>query len=82
MAKKGTKKQAVGWAGSSFVEADLTKMKREGFLAKSADVIFSSTEIIPAPPVGYRVMLLAFFLRGFSFSTHEFLCGLLFVYGV
>jgi hypothetical protein len=82
MAKKGTKKQAVGWAGSSFVEADLTKMKREGFLAKSANVIFSSTEIIPALPVGYRVMFLAFLLRGFSFSTHKFLCGLLFVYGV
>jgi hypothetical protein len=34
------------------------------------------------PPSGYRVMLLAFLLRGLSFPAHEFLHGLLFVYGV
>jgi hypothetical protein len=45
-------------------------------------VIFPSTERIPKPPSGYRVMFLAFLLRGLSLPAHEFLRGLLFVYGV
>jgi hypothetical protein len=43
---------------------------------------FPSTERIPKPPSDYRVMFLAFLLRGLSFPAHEFLYGLLFVYGV
>jgi hypothetical protein len=82
MVKKSSKKQVVGWTGSSLAKGDLTKMREEGFLAKSTDVCFPSAEIIPAPPEGYWVMFLAFFLRGFSFPAHEFLGGLLFVYGV
>jgi hypothetical protein len=57
-------------------------MREEGFLVESADVRFPSTEINPAPQEGYRMMLLAFLLRDFSFPAHKFLCGLLFVYGV
>jgi hypothetical protein len=76
------KKQAVGWTASSFTEVDLKKMKKEGFLAESAKVIFPSTKVIPAPQPGFRVMILAFLLRGFSLPAHEFLHGLLFVYGV
>jgi hypothetical protein len=49
MAKKGVKKQAVGWTASSFSEVDLAKMKNEGFLAESTEVIFPSTEVIPTP---------------------------------
>jgi hypothetical protein len=49
MAKKGVKKQVVGCTASSFSEEDLAKMKKEGFLAESAEVIFPSTEVIPAP---------------------------------
>jgi hypothetical protein len=45
-------------------------------------VIFPGDERIPSPPKGYRVMFLAFLLRGLSLPAHEFLCGLLFVYGV
>jgi hypothetical protein len=82
MAKKGAKKQAVGWTATALVEADLKKVKKEGFLAESVDVIFPSTEVIPAPPPGFWVMFLAFLLRGFSLPAHEFLRGLLFVYGV
>jgi hypothetical protein len=82
MAKKGVKKQAVGWTASSFLEVDLAKMKKEGFLAQSAEVIFPSAEVIPAPQPGFRVMFLAFLLRGLSLPAHKFLCGLLFVYGV
>jgi hypothetical protein len=39
MAKKGVKKQAIGWTASSFLEVDLAKMKKEGFLVQSAEVI-------------------------------------------
>jgi hypothetical protein len=47
----------------------------------SDQVIFPSTERVPKPPSGYRVMFLTFLLCGLSFPTHEFLRGLLFVYG-
>jgi hypothetical protein len=79
MAKKGAKKQVVGWTASIADEADLKKDMKEGFLAQYAEVIFPSTEVIPAPPLGFRVMFLAFLLHGFSLPTHEFLRGLLFV---
>jgi hypothetical protein len=64
------------------MEADLKKVKKEGFLTESAEVIFPSTEVILAPPLGFWVVFLAFHLRGFSLPAHEFLCGLLFMYGV
>jgi hypothetical protein len=82
MAKKDAKKQAVGWTASAFVETDLKKMKKEGFLAESGEVIFPSTKVIPPPLPGFRVMFLAFLLRGFSLPAHEFLRGLLSIYGV
>jgi hypothetical protein len=72
MAKKGMKKQAPNWISSSFDEADLKKAKKEGFLTELAAVIFP----------GYRVMFLTFLLRGLSLPSHEFLRGLLFVYGL
>jgi hypothetical protein len=82
MAKKGTKKQALNWVPSSFDEVDLKKAKKEGFLPESMAVIFPRDEAVPTPPTGYRVMFLAFLLRGLSLPAHEFLCGLFFVYGV
>jgi hypothetical protein len=67
---------------SEFEESDLTKAQREGFLVGREQVVFPSTERIPKPPSGFWVMFLAFFLRGLSLPAHEFLHGLLFVYGV
>jgi hypothetical protein len=66
MANKGAKKQALSWTASAFLETDLKKMKKEGFLAESAEVIFPSTAVIPAPPPGFQVMSLAIVLHGFS----------------
>jgi hypothetical protein len=60
----------------------MKKAKKEGFLLESAEIVFPSTQAIPAPPAGFRVMFLAFLLHGFSLPTHKFLHGLLFVYGV
>jgi hypothetical protein len=82
MAKKSAKKQATGWTATALVEAVLKKVKKLGFLVESEEVIFPSIEVIPAPPSGFWVMFLAFLLRGFSLLAHEFLHGLLFVYGV
>jgi hypothetical protein len=67
---------------SEFSQSDLTKAQKEGLITEGDQVIFASTECIPMPPSGYRVMFLAFLLCGLSFPAHEFLCGLLFVYSV
>jgi hypothetical protein len=74
MAKKGMKKQVLGWIPSSVDDADLKKAKKERFPPESAEVIF--------PPTGFWVMFLAFLFCGLSLPAHEFLLGLLFVYGV
>jgi hypothetical protein len=54
----------------------------DGLIADGDYVIFPSTERVPKPQSGYRVMFFAFLLCGLSFPAHEFLRGLLFVYGV
>jgi hypothetical protein len=68
---------ATSWVPSDFKQKDLDKA-----ISNDDQVIFPSTERIPKPPSGFRVMFLAFLLRGLSFPAHEFLRGLLFVYGV
>jgi hypothetical protein len=82
MVKKGGNKMALKWVPSLFEESDLKKAKKDGFLLETAPIIFPSDEHVPLPPKGYRVMFLAFLLRGLSLPTHEFLRGLLFIYGV
>jgi hypothetical protein len=82
MGKKKITNSSTSWVSSEFLQSDLTKAQKEGLIAKGDQVIFPSTERIPKPPSGYRVMFLAFLLRGLSFPAHEFLRGLLFVYGV
>jgi hypothetical protein len=67
---------------SEFSQTDLTKAQSDGLIADGDQVIFPSTERIPKPPSGYRVMFFAFLLRGLPFLAHEFLRGLLFVYGM
>jgi hypothetical protein len=73
---------STSWVPSEFKQTDLTKAQEEGLIAKGDQVVFPSTERIPKAPSGYRVMFLAFLLRGLSFPAHEFLHRLLFVYGV
>jgi hypothetical protein len=82
MAEKGTKNPALKWVPSSFDDADLKKVEKKGFLPAAAPIIFPGDESVPKPPEGYRVMFLTFLLRGVSLPAHEFLRGLLFVYGV
>jgi hypothetical protein len=82
MAKKFMKKQAVGWTASTLTETDLAKAREEGFLVATAEVILPGSEVVPHSQPGFRVMFLAFLLHGISLPAHEFLRGLLFVYGV
>jgi hypothetical protein len=82
MSKKKSTNMVTSWVPSEFEQSDLTKAQKEGFLIGGDQVIFPSTERIPKPPSGYWVMFLAFLLRGLSLPAHEFLRGLLFVYGV
>jgi hypothetical protein len=81
MGKKSTN-ASTSWVPLEFGQTYLTKAQKDGFIAKGDQVIFPSIERIPKPPSGYRVMFLAFLLRRLSLPTHEFLHGLLFVYGV
>jgi hypothetical protein len=80
--EKENSTMATKWVPSEFKESDLLKAKKEGLLATDALIVFPGTERIPKPPSGHRVMFLAFLLRGLSLPAHEFLRGLLFVYGV
>jgi hypothetical protein len=82
MGKSKTTNVSTSWVPSEVGQTDLTKAQKEGLIAEGDQVVFPSTEHIPKPPSGYRVMFLAFLLRGLPFPAHEFLHGLLFVYGV
>jgi hypothetical protein len=73
---------ATSWVPSAFKQKDLEKAQADGLISDNDQVVFPSTDRIPNPPSGFRVMFLAFLLRGLSFPAHEFLRGLLFVYGV
>jgi hypothetical protein len=67
---------------SAIVQKELEKARTNGLISSSDTIKFPSTERIPQPPSGYRVMFLSFLFRGLSLPAHEFLHGLLFVYGV
>jgi hypothetical protein len=82
MGKKKITNTSTSWVPSEYEQSDLTKAQDNGFLTGGDQVIFPSTERIPKPPSGYRVMFLAFLLCGLSFPAHKFLRGLLFIYGV
>jgi hypothetical protein len=72
----------TSWVPSVFTQKDLNKARADGLVSDEDQVIFPSTERIPKPRDGFRVMFFAFLLRGLSLPAHEFLRGLLFIYGV
>jgi hypothetical protein len=82
MGKSNTANSVTSWVPTDFKQKDLDKAQADGLISNDDQVIFPSTERIPKPPSGFRVMFLAFLLRSLSFPAHEFLHGLLFVYGV
>jgi hypothetical protein len=82
MGKNSTASSTASWVPSIFAQKDLDKAQADGLISDDDQVIFPSTERIQKPQSGFRVMFFAFLLRGLSVPAHEFLCGLLFVYGV
>jgi hypothetical protein len=73
---------ATNWVRSAIMKKEVEKARADGLITAQDSIKFPSTEWIPEPPSGYRLMFLAFLLRSFSLPAHEFLRGLLFVYGV
>jgi hypothetical protein len=82
MGKGSTANSVTSWVPSDFTQKDLEKAQADGLISDDDQVTFPSTERIPKPPSGFRVMFFAFLLHGLSLPAHEFLHGLLFVYGV
>jgi hypothetical protein len=82
MGKNVTANSATSWVPSVVKQKDLEKAQANGLISADDQVTFPSTKRIPKPPSGFRVMFFDFLLRGLSLPAHEFLRGLLFVYGV
>jgi hypothetical protein len=66
----------------AFTQKELNRARADGLVSDDDEVIFPSTERIPKPRDGFWVMFFAYLLRGLSLPAHEFLRGLLFIYGV
>ena len=72
--------QTGDWAKSLINDKDINELKSQGLL-NGMEYQMPGDEGIPNPPEGWRVMFLSFLFRGLSLPAHEFLRGLLFVYG-
>ena len=73
--------EVSGWERSKISKQDLKTLKTLGLLKKEA-LIFPGEESFPTPRIGYRVTFVDHLIRGLSTPIHEFLRGLLFVYGI
>jgi hypothetical protein len=82
MGKSNTANSATSWVPSNFKQKDPKRAQADGLISDDDQVTFPSTERIPKLPSGFWVMFFAFLLHGLSFPAHEFLRGLLFMYGV
>jgi hypothetical protein len=66
MGKSITANSATSWVPSDFKQKDLEKAQADGLISDDDQVVFPSTDRIPKPLSGFRVMVLAFLLRGLS----------------
>ncbi|KAM0839717.1 hypothetical protein ACQ4PT_060139 [Festuca glaucescens] len=76
------KARATGWCRLKYTDSDLHKLRKFGLLPATMEAKLAGDEAVPRPDDGWRVMFTAFIFRGLSLPAHEFLRGLLFVYGV
>jgi hypothetical protein len=71
------------WVQTKVGDKELSHTKKTGFLKNDPmESLAAGSEIVPRPPPGFRVIFLAFLLRGLSLPLHPFLRGLLFAYGI
>ena len=81
LVEEETSFQTGDWAKSLVSEKDINELKDQGLL-DGMEYQVPGDEEVPNPPEGWRVIFLSFLFRGLSLPAHEFLRGLLFVYGV
>ncbi|KAK1645877.1 hypothetical protein QYE76_063682 [Lolium multiflorum] len=70
------------WERSKIFNQDINLMKKLGLTKKKDALRFPSEESYPTPPMEYRVSFVDHLIRGLSAHIHDFLRGLLFVYGL
>jgi hypothetical protein len=71
------------WVQTKTGDKELSQIEKAGLLKNTpAESLAAGPEIIPRPPLGFRVIFVAFLLRGLSLPLHPFLRGLLFAYGI
>ncbi|KAK1686962.1 hypothetical protein QYE76_047810 [Lolium multiflorum] len=72
----------LDWERSKISSQDMNLLKKLGFAKKKDALRFPHEESYPSPPMEYRVSFVDHLIRGCSPPIHEFLRGLLFVYGL
>ncbi|KAK1697597.1 hypothetical protein QYE76_014294 [Lolium multiflorum] len=70
------------WERSKISAQDINPLKKLGLSKKKDALRFPSEESYPTPPIEYRVSFVDHLIRGLSAPIHDFLRGLLFVYGL
>ncbi|KAK1608991.1 hypothetical protein QYE76_032664 [Lolium multiflorum] len=70
------------WERSKLSNQDKRGLKKLGLMQKEDSLIFPGDESAPNPRIGYRVTFIDHLICGLSTPVHEFLRGLLFVYGI
>jgi hypothetical protein len=76
------KDRARGWAQSTFFANDLKKLRTTGLLSPATVIMMSGDEAMLRPKPGFEVLFMQFLYRGLALPAHEFMPGILFVYGV
>ncbi|KAK1670423.1 hypothetical protein QYE76_058582 [Lolium multiflorum] len=76
------KAQVSGWERSKISAQDQKMLKKLGLLKKQESLKFPGDESFPHPPIGFQVTFIDFLICGLSTPIHEFLRGLLFIYGI
>jgi hypothetical protein len=74
--------QLSEWERSRISNQDVNLLKKLGFMKQEKTLIFPGEESYPTPRIGYRVTFVDHLIRGLATPIHEFLRGLLFVYGL
>ncbi|KAK1603825.1 hypothetical protein QYE76_027498 [Lolium multiflorum] len=70
------------WERSKITSQDINLLKKLGISKKPDALCFPSEESYPTPPMEYRVRFVDHLIRGLSAPIHNFLRGLLFMYGL
>ncbi|KAK1650556.1 hypothetical protein QYE76_068361 [Lolium multiflorum] len=70
------------WERSKISNQDMNLLKKLGLTKKENALRFPKEESYPSPPIEYRVSFVDHLIRGLSPPIHEFIRGLLFVYGL